>query len=147
MPASFELDDLKQVALVEHWKRCGLYDQRKNDNYRGYAYLWIDGAVRMATRRKEYREATLERLPCGRATTVDGREDPESRVLARERERNVDGPRRYRQMAKLHAWMRELSRGDRELLVRWMDGRAADDVETAAAVRVAVARLKRLSVA
>ena len=135
------------MALVEHWKRCGLYDELKNDNYRGYAYLWIDGAVKMASRRKEYREATLERLPCGRATTVDGREDPETVLLRRERQRNVDGPRRYRQMAKVHRWMAELSRGDRELLVRWMEGRAADDVATAAAVRVAVARLKRLSVA
>lgn len=147
LPASFEPDDLKQVALAEHWKRCGLYNELKNDNYRGYAYLWIDGAVRMATRRREYREATLERLPCGRATTVDGREDPETHLLRREREHNVDGPRRYRQLAKLHKWMDGLSRADRALLVRWLEGRAADDVATAAAVRVAVARLKRLSVA
>lgn len=147
LPASFELDDLRQVALVEHWRRCGLYDERKNDNYRGYAYLWIDGAVRMATRRREYREATLERLPCGRATTVDGREDPEMHLLAREQQHNVDGPRHFRQMRKLQRWMLQLSRADRELLERWLEGRAADDAATAAAVRVAVARLKRLSVA
>jgi hypothetical protein len=143
LPPSFELDDLKQAALGEHWKRCGLYDKAINNSYRGYAYRWIDGAIRMSVRRGEYREATHAPLPCGSAITVDGRENPEVRLLAREREHNVDGPRRYRQMAKLHKWMGELSRGDRDVLARWMDGREAD----AAAVRVAVARLKRLSVA
>lgn len=60
LPASFELDDLEQEALLEHSKRVGLYDPEKNGSYQGYAYLWVKGAVLMACRRGNWRAATTE---------------------------------------------------------------------------------------
>src|ERR1700733_13710312 len=63
LPPSFDLDDLQQIAVIEHWRRVDLYDGASGVPYRAYAYLAIRGAVLMACRRKAYREATHDELP------------------------------------------------------------------------------------
>ena len=62
LPASFDLCDLEQVAPIELWRPTQLCDPAKNDNFRGYAYLPVRGAVLMSVRRKHFREATHESL-------------------------------------------------------------------------------------
>jgi RNA polymerase sigma factor (sigma-70 family) len=124
LPPSFDLDDLKQVARIAHWKRCQLYDPVANDHYRGYAYLWIRGAVLMSIRRRNWKEATnegLEERPQAftqdpswllRQGTLTGattralrepRFDPERAILAAEVEMNAERIRagRLREVRRL----------------------------------------------
>lgn len=62
LPPSFSVDDLAQEAAIELWKRCQAYDPMKNNEFRGYAYLAVRGAVLMSVRRRAFVEATADEL-------------------------------------------------------------------------------------
>ena len=124
LPPSFDIADLQQEAVIEHWKRVESYDPALNDNYRAYAYPWVLNAVRMATRRKAYREATHEEL--NGYPYVDPAPQPDAVLLAREERRNVTGPRDRRRLAKVRAALAELPPADAYLLRRYMAGADAD---------------------
>ena len=62
LPPSFTVDDLAQEAAIELWKRCQSYDPAKNNEFRGYAYLAVRGAVLMSVRRRAFAEATADEL-------------------------------------------------------------------------------------
>ncbi len=100
---------------MEHWKRCGLYDASKGVPYRAYAYLAIQGAVLMSCRRKEYRESTHEELGSQHTET---REGAEAALLKKEERRNVSGPKRYRQLARVREAIQHLSNADAYLIRR-----------------------------
>lgn len=62
IPPSFDVDDLIQIAWIEMDKQTHLYNPAKNNNFQGYAYRAVLGAVQMATRRRHFRNATAEPL-------------------------------------------------------------------------------------
>ena len=150
MPVSFDVDDLKQVAIIEHWRRVELYDPARNDNYRAYAYFPIRCAVLMSCRRRNYREATHEELSLDRP-------DPavlaDAILLAREVRRNVSGPRDRRRLAKIRRALVVLAPADAYLVRRvYLDGGDEaslcelwhmDPKELGARLRRAVAKLKK----
>lgn len=84
LPPSFDLADLQQIARLETWERAREWDPKKNDNFRGYAYLWVLNAVRMATRRRAYSDATCDELP---NSPVDDRPTPEQAMIQGERDK------------------------------------------------------------
>lgn len=75
LPPSFDLEDLQQVAAIEHWKRSGMYDAARNDSYQGYAYRAVRGAVLMACRRKHWTAATSEELPLNQVDEAPSAEE------------------------------------------------------------------------
>lgn len=115
LPPSFDVQDLEQAARIEHWRRVQSYDPARNNEYRGYAYLAIRGAVLMSCRRKEYRERTHDEL---HARHVDPRPLPDQILLEREERRNCSGPRERRKLAKVRAAMATLPAADAYLLRR-----------------------------
>lgn len=64
VPVSIHVEDLKQEALIELWKRAQTYDPNNEEGvpFRGYAYLAVRGACLMICRRRAYREAKMEEL-------------------------------------------------------------------------------------
>lgn len=81
LPPSFDVEDLQQVAAIEHWKRTGSYDETRNNSYQGYAYLAVRGAVLMACRRRHWVAATSEELPMNQ---VDDAPSAEEQLIAEE---------------------------------------------------------------
>jgi hypothetical protein len=119
LPPSFDIDDLKQTAVIEHWHRVLLFEPLLGVPYRAYAYCWIRNAVRMTCRRKHYREATHEELKQGsdaRGFVIDPSPNAEATMLRREERRNVSGPRAYRQRAKIRVAMAILPNEDADLV-------------------------------
>ena len=55
LPPSFDVQDLAQIALIQHWRCVEQYDPARGVPYRAYAYFPIRGAVLMACRRREHR--------------------------------------------------------------------------------------------
>lgn len=62
LPPSFAIDDLEQEAAIALWDRAQRYEPLANDNFRGYAYLWIRGAILMKCRRRAFKDATADEL-------------------------------------------------------------------------------------
>ena len=86
LPPSFDLADLEQEAHIALWRRAQAYDQAKNDNFRGYAYLAVHGAVLMVCRRRHWTEATHEPLKVA-SEMSDGTLSLETALLNREERR------------------------------------------------------------
>ena len=129
LPPSFDIDDLEQIARIQHWRCVEAYDPSRNDNYRAFAYFPIRGAVLMSCRRRNYREATHEELPEEKPNRRGGRQHPvtsdvpcekrpgpEEVLLRREQWRNVGGPREYRQRVKLRVALALLPAEDADLV-------------------------------
>ncbi len=116
MPFFFDVCDLRQEAVIEHWHRVERYDPARNDNYRAYAYFPIHCAVLMFCRRRNYREATHEELLLDHADRTETRADVV--LLEREERRNVLGPRAYRQLQKVRAALPSLMPADAYLVRR-----------------------------
>jgi RNA polymerase sigma factor (sigma-70 family) len=127
LPPCFALADLEQEARIEHWKRSQLWNPATGVPYQAYAYMAVRGAVLMACRRREYREATHEELT---GQHVDARPRPDDALIAREEWRNHTGPRERRRSAKLQQLLGELPAADGYLVRRvFLEGA---DVETLA---------------
>jgi RNA polymerase sigma factor (sigma-70 family) len=68
LPPSFDVQDLIQIALIQHWRCVENFDATPGHGYtcgvpyRLYAYPAIRGAVLMSCRRRHYREATHQSL-------------------------------------------------------------------------------------
>jgi RNA polymerase sigma factor (sigma-70 family) len=62
LPASFEADDLIQVARMAALRKLPTYDPEKNDSVQGFLYPWVSNAMRMHVRRRNWVEATAPRL-------------------------------------------------------------------------------------
>jgi hypothetical protein len=64
LPPCFDIQDLEQVARIEMWKRSQLYDPQNERGapFKGYAHVYIRGAVLMSIRRKNWIEANHESL-------------------------------------------------------------------------------------
>jgi RNA polymerase sigma factor (sigma-70 family) len=152
LPPSFDLADLAQAALIQHWRCVESFDASLHVPYRAYAYPAIHGAVLMSCRRRNYREATHEELKESHPH-VDRRQRPDESVLAREDWRNRLGPQLYRQRVKVRMALEMLPAEEayvlrrvflegvevESLAVTWgMDGKAF-----ARLVGAAVRRLKR----
>jgi DNA-directed RNA polymerase specialized sigma24 family protein len=157
LPPSFDVQDLIQIALIQHWRCVENYDATPGHGYtcgvpyRLYAYQAIKGAVLMSCRRKNYREATHEEL---NGHYVDERGRPDAMLLARENWRNQLGPQLYRKRVKVRAAFEVLPAADAYLVRRiFLEGadmdvlaRAwqMDEKAFARLVGAAVRRLKRL---
>lgn len=63
LPASFDVQDLEQEAVISCWKCLQAFDLRRQVPFRLYAYNAVRGAVLMAVRRRHWREATHPELP------------------------------------------------------------------------------------
>lgn len=59
LPQAFEWEDLAQEGLMALWKAANSYSADRNDNFRGYAYISVRGAMLMKTRRKHWKAATM----------------------------------------------------------------------------------------
>jgi RNA polymerase sigma factor (sigma-70 family) len=169
MPPSFDMDDLKQVALIEHWRRVQVYNPALNDNYRAYAYFPIRGAVLMSCRRRNYREATHEQLASydgerttdgargwsgrkgkwvkvggGRVNSVlDTRESAEAAMLRREEQRLLAGSRLYVERLRLLMAVSPLPADERDVVRLVLGGVDVTDREARTRLSRAVRRLKR----
>lgn len=115
MPPSFDVEDLKQLARIEHWRCVQRYDPSRGVPYRAFAYFAIRGAVLMGCRRKHYREATHEELSLDHA---DNSARADVALLRREAQRNVLGPRARRKLDKVRAALGNLSAVDAYLVRR-----------------------------
>src|ERR1700675_2133617 len=62
LPPSFDVQDLLQIARIEHWRQVQSFDASRGVPYQGYACAAVRGAVLMACRRRHFREATHDRL-------------------------------------------------------------------------------------
>jgi RNA polymerase sigma factor (sigma-70 family) len=71
---SFEVADLEQVARIEMWKRCQLYDTQNERGvpFQAYAYLAVRGACLMSVRRRAWKEATNTSLERNFTPSKDG---------------------------------------------------------------------------
>jgi hypothetical protein len=98
LPPSFDLADLRQIAEYEHWRQVQTFDPARGVPYQAYAYAAVRGAVQMACRRRQYRDATSEELS---GDFADGRPSALAGLLAKEARRNVGGPLERRQLAKV----------------------------------------------
>jgi RNA polymerase sigma factor (sigma-70 family) len=157
LPPSFDVDDLKQIALIQHWHCCKSYDPSPRPGfvsgvpYRAYAHAAIRGAVLMASRRRNYREATHEELE---DRHIDEKYRPDAILLAREQRRNSNGPKEWRQRQRLQRGLLMLSAKDAYLIRRVFLERVEaellaqawklDEKEFVRQVGAAVRRLKRL---
>lgn len=112
---SFDLADLMQIALIEHWKRVESFNPSLSVPYRAYAHKPIQGAVLMACRRKHYREAMHEEL-LGHHLDLKAR--PDEILLAKERQRNSVGPRERRARKKMLDGLSRLGEVDAYLVRR-----------------------------
>ncbi len=72
VPPSFDLDDLIQEAHIALWKKSKLYDPGSGVPFRGFASLYVQGAVKMLLRRRHWLDHTSYEL-----ITVDEDEDGE----------------------------------------------------------------------
>lgn len=63
LPPCFELDDLKQAARMAVMRYLPRYDGRNGTPDEGFLYPYVTGAVRMAVRRREWRETVTDRIP------------------------------------------------------------------------------------
>lgn len=115
LPPSFDIEDLVQEALIEHWKQVQRFDPSWRVPYQGFAWRAVHGAVVMACRRRQYRDATHEELT---GQHVDQRPGPDKVLLDREERRNVTGPRESRQLAKVGDAMSRLASAEAYLVRR-----------------------------
>lgn len=141
LPPSFDVEDLEQIARIEMWKRCELYDpfNAKGVPFQAYAHVYVRGAVLMHCRRRNWREATHLSLSDAvqQAGEVETQpiEAPRSPVLDPEqnliekRERKITGQRTQRQSAWLRRAIDELSAMDAYLVKRYhVDGVDLDEL-------------------
>lgn len=123
LPPSFDLADLQQIALLETWERARLYDPTGSHNnvpFKGYAYLWVLNAVRMACRRRNYTDATSEALD---SAPIDERPSAEDMMLAAEE--NTEDARQE----QLRAMVAKLEGGDAYLVRRvYLEGVEVTDL-------------------
>ena len=99
LPPSFDVSDLEQEALIEHWKRAQLYDQQniRGTPYQAYAYLAVRGAVLMACRRRAWKEATAEQIS---EAELDGALQPDAQLMA-----NQEATRTKRKLSRQRRWL------------------------------------------
>lgn len=147
LPPSFDLDDLQQVARVEHWRQVQRYDPGRGIPYQAFAYLAVHGAVQMACRRRFYQDNTGEELS---GMQIDERLRPDEALLHREHQQKVLDPRKRRQLAKVRMEMLNLPAVDAYLVQRvCMDGEELKALEATWGVQlgqrlgVAIQRLRR----
>lgn len=101
LPPQFDPGDLEQVALIETWKRAQQYDPNNTAGtpFRGYAYQYVRGAVLASVRRRAWKDASGEAIkrtdPCEKPA-------PDKLVEAKQHQRNIEGPKVYRQ----RVWLR-----------------------------------------
>ncbi len=173
LPPSFDVEDLEQTALIAHWHCVERYDPSRNDNYRGFAYSTIRGAVLMSCRRRHYREATHEPLAVtdfasatdgGRgwgqtwakngsgvtfsSVVPDKRPNPEDQVLVREEQRLLAGSRLYVQRFRLLIAVANLPAEERDVVRRVFAGADIAELDSATPgtkklLNAAFRRLKR----
>jgi RNA polymerase sigma factor (sigma-70 family) len=58
LPPCFDLADLEQVALIAVWQRLDAYDPSTNVPITAYLRPWVNGALLMSVRRKNWTEET-----------------------------------------------------------------------------------------
>lgn len=129
LPPSFDVADLQQEARLELWRQVQRFDASLGVPFRGFAYFAVRGAVLMACRRKQYREATHEEL---KATShhVDKHLRPDELLIAREEWRNRLGPKLYRKRRKVLAALQRIP-AEAAHLVRmvYLEGSDMDELE------------------
>ena len=151
LPPSFELDDLKQTALIAHWGCVEQFDPSRGVPYRAFAYMKIQGAILMSCRRRHYREATHEELE---GTHVETRPNPERRVLQKAEAHKAYMVKR-RRLATIGTIITKIDPADAYLVRRVLNGADAevltktwggDPKAWERRIKKAVARLKRARV-
>jgi hypothetical protein len=109
-----------------------LFDASRGVPYRAYAYAAIRGAVMMSCRRREYREKTHEPLLQFGGAFLDGRPNPEDALLQREKGKNVQGPKEYRQRVRLRVELALLQAEDSDLVRQVLAGADVGELERSA---------------
>lgn len=104
LPPSFDVDDLIQAALIALWKATEKYDCEYGVPFRLYAITFVRNACRMQTRRREYKERTMDELPDTMEAPAAKR--PDNRVIREETE-----ARAVRQLQELSAKQRAVVQG------------------------------------
>jgi len=129
LPPSFDLDDLKQIARIEHWRRSQLYNPtgpHAGIPYPGYAYTAVYGAVMMACRRRHWKEATAEELS---PIAICSKPSPEDALVHREEQRRSDR-RERRRLQRVRDALRRLPAADAYLLRRvYLEGVDVEQLE------------------
>lgn len=58
LPPSFELDDLRQIARIETWRKLQAFDTSRGVSFTTFAFKGVKGACLMFARRRNYTAAT-----------------------------------------------------------------------------------------
>lgn len=117
LPPQFDAGDLEQVALIETWARAQNYDPNNaaGTPFRGYAYQYVRGAVLASVRRRAWKDASGEAIkrtdPCEKPA-------PDKLVEAKQHQRNIEGPKTYRQRVWLRGAIERLKPVDAFLVSR-----------------------------
>lgn len=70
LPPSFDLDDLRQEALLAAWRAEARYDPSRGIPFTVYAYRAVHGACLMSARRRHWTAATMEEIPADAETPL-----------------------------------------------------------------------------
>lgn len=58
LPPSFELDDLRQIARIETWRKLQVFDKTRGASFTTFAFKGVRGACLMFARRRNYTAST-----------------------------------------------------------------------------------------
>jgi RNA polymerase sigma factor (sigma-70 family) len=108
LPPSYDLDDLRQIARIETWRRLQSYDPSLGVSMTTYAYRAVRGACLMAARRRHYRDATA--LPLDAQTQPASHDRTEQRMQQRQMRKLLGSimheleDEREREVLYMHHW-------------------------------------------
>ena len=122
LPPSFDIDDLRQEAVLGLWRAAQKFDATRGVPFQGFAAVYVNGAITMSVRRRNWTAATCEGLD-HMPVLVDERPSVEQELLEREEKRNRSGRRDRRRREWLRDRLRLLPPAQRYLVRRvYIDG-------------------------
>lgn len=89
LPPSFDLEDMLQIAYLEMHRQIGKWDPAKNNNFQGFAYQAVLGSMRMATRRRHWKNATSEDMAAPEVSAVVRQQSEDRSESATEAQREA----------------------------------------------------------
>lgn len=129
LPPSFDLEDMLQIAYLEMHRQIGKWDPAKNNNFQGFAYQAVLGSMRMATRRRHWKNATSEDMAAPEVSAVVRQQSADRSESATEAQRAAW--REQRRKALLRRRLRKIGGPDADLArLVLVDGKTIQEAAT-----------------